>query len=615
MQKKLIGIIVCTLLITTVLPTTGVVVKNKVENLSFDVFDNQYNPGSLVDEWPMFQHDLQRTGYSTSKGPVINNIKWVFHIEASCGSSVDSSPAVANGRIYIGTDTSLPSQFYCLDAETGELIWQTDIPGGVSVSSPAVVDGKVYQGSTYDYVYCFDADTGETLWTYDKGYGISRSPAIVNSKVYITKCKGQLYCLDANTGDELWKYDMGEYELSPPTVYEDKVYIGSEDYYLYCFNADTGSLLWRYNTGWKVLLLGAPSIFNGNVICGGRDTFCLDAETGDVIWNFEVVGCTSAVAYGNVYLHGYNPHGLYCLDADTGEQIWFYPTGPPYTSSPAIADNKVYLGLWDIGRLICLDAATGELIWYGEIGSPKWFFNSPAIAYGRLYIGGGPTLNVYCFEDPSQPPYPPAIEGPNIGAIGIEYDFSIVANDPDGDDVRYKVEWGDGTTTWWIGPYPCGEKIIVSHKWSKLGTFDIRVRTKDIYGMKSDWSEIHPISIIEDEPPSAPNISGRTSGESGVYYHYSFNSTDPDGDDVSYYIKWGDGYITDWTALQASGIPFSDGHRWIVNGNYTIEAKAKDIYGAESEWAALNITIPRTRTWLRFFDIFPILQRLLGFIK
>lgn len=123
-----------------------------------------------------------------------------------------------------------------------------------------------------------------------------------------------------------------------------------------------------------------------------------------------------------------------------------------------------------------------------------------------------------------------------------------------------------------------------------------------------------------NQPPSAPQINGPTSGSAGTSYPYTFTSTDPDGDDVSYYIKWGDGATTAWTSYQASGTAYSESHTWSSQGTYTIEAKAKDTDGAESGWGTLQVTIPRNRAlnspFIKFLqqfpNAFPILKYLLG---
>ena len=129
---------------------------------------------------------------------------------------------------------------------------------------------------------------------------------------------------------------------------------------------------------------------------------------------------------------------------------------------------------------------------------------------------------------------------------------------------------------------------------------------------------------VENQPPVAPSISGKINGAAGTSYPYTFTTTDPDDDNVSYYIEWGDGSITDWTALQASGPPgYGESHIWSEKDTYTIRAKAKDTYGAESEWGTLVVTMPKNKpfnfnfplfSWLfeQFPYAFPILKYLMG---
>jgi hypothetical protein len=66
-----------------------------------------------------------------------------------------SSPAVVDGRVYVGTMGTYGGKVYCLNATTGTHIWNYTTGSSIE-SSPAVVDGKVYAGSdTNGEVYCF----------------------------------------------------------------------------------------------------------------------------------------------------------------------------------------------------------------------------------------------------------------------------------------------------------------------------------------------------------------------------------------------------------------------------------------------------------------------------
>jgi hypothetical protein len=127
------------------------------------------------------------------------------------------------------------------------------------------------------------------------------------------------------------------------------------------------------------------------------------------------------------------------------------------------------------------------------------------------------------------------------------------------------------------------------------------------------------ISIIRtNDPPNAPIIDGPPRGSAGNSYPYRFTSEDPDEDDVSYYIEWGDGDTTTWTEFRPSGSPgYSESHSW-TKGTFIIQAIAKDIYGAESDWAELTVSMPRNRAingfFLRFLEQFPILQKIFIFL-
>ena len=88
------------------------------------------------DDWPMFRHDLSHSGYSTSTAPKTREVKWIY----ITGDWVESSPAVADGKVYIG---SYDNKVYCLNANTGVQIWNFTTGHNIW-SSPAIADGRVY---------------------------------------------------------------------------------------------------------------------------------------------------------------------------------------------------------------------------------------------------------------------------------------------------------------------------------------------------------------------------------------------------------------------------------------------------------------------------------------
>jgi hypothetical protein len=91
----------------------------------------------------------------------------------------------------------------------------------------------------------------------------------------------------------------------------------------------------------------------------------------------------------------------------------------------------------------------------------------------------------------SEPPGLPSIDGPASGKVGVSYYYNFVAIDPNGDDVYYRINWGDGSNiTQWIGPYHSGQVVIIAHTFSTTGLFTIRCQAKDSYNSMSDWGQL-----------------------------------------------------------------------------------------------------------------------------
>ena len=122
-----------------------------------------------------------------------------------------------------------------------------------------------------------------------------------------------------------------------------------------------------------------------------------------------------------------------------------------------------------------------------------------------------------------------------------------------------------------------------------------------------------------NEPPDSPTISGRTSGNTGTEYYYKFFSYDPDGEDIYFWIEWGDGDVEEWIGPYEPNEVEILNHTWDTDGPYIIKAKAKDMSNAESGFTEFPIEMPRNRLsynslFQRLFEhlqeLFPILQLL-----
>jgi len=106
---------------------------------------------------------------------------------------------VANGVVYFGT---IDGYVYALNASTGAKLWSTIIADGV-YSSPAVANGVVFisgSSSVENTLHALNANTGAQLWSSKVGPN-EGTVALANGVVYVcSEFDGMVYALNANTG-------------------------------------------------------------------------------------------------------------------------------------------------------------------------------------------------------------------------------------------------------------------------------------------------------------------------------------------------------------------------------------------------------------------------------
>ena len=252
--------------------------------------------------------------------------------------------------------------------------------------------------------------------------------------------------------------------------------------------------------------------------------------------------------------------------------------------------------------------------------SEEWgyngFFN---IEYGSLNIDSSSIVWVdYNQENFSNWVPVPQTNGPYQGAVNQEIIFNgSTSLDHEGTIESYVWNLGDGTIK---------TGVTITHSYVNQGIYPVTLTVSDNASNTNNqttWAYID----TENHPPKTPTLRGRRIGTNGTAYSYTFSATDPDGDDVEYYLNWGDDY---WFGGAVGWIgPFKSGEKvtlektWTEKGNYTVRVKAKDRYGAKSDWSILSVKMPTSynipmqwfldKLFERFPNAFPILRHLLGY--
>jgi len=261
-----------------------------------------------------------------------------------------SSPAIANGRIYI---TGLYADDLVLSVFdlNGRLLirravgkeWNDSYPGARSTVN--VNDGKLYIFNSLGHLHCFDEKTLDLIWKKDVlndfdgkniRWGMTESPLIVDDKIFITPggSRYNIVALNKNTGELIWaSQGTGEPSTycSPLFIdgYAVPMIITSAEQHIVGLNANTGELLWshpqtnRWNIHPNTPLYSDGMIFSTTGYGGGSLMLRLTNEGRAVeqVWTNNVdnqIG--GAVKIDNyIYTTGHNNRGFYCIDWRTGE--------------------------------------------------------------------------------------------------------------------------------------------------------------------------------------------------------------------------------------------------------------------------------------------------------
>ena len=199
------------------------------------------------------------------------------------------------------------------------------------------------------------------------------------------------------------------------------------------------------------------------------------------------------------------------------------------------------------------------------------------------------------------------------GSVDEEINFDGTRTiDPEDDIADYQWNFGDGTQK---------SGVTQTHTYDEEGIYPVTLIITDNngnIGKDETWAFIDRTN----KPPDTPVLRGGRIGQSEKEYEYTFYADDPNGDEVYYYLNWGDVY---WTGSWQPWIgPYESGEKviltniWETSGGYVVRVKAKDQYNAESDWSTLPVTIPKSKSlndfnpWIfRLIQRFPILESLL----
>lgn len=286
-------------------------------------------------------------------------MRWARRLEGT----VKHLPVCGGGRLYTHT---AEGQVIAVEQDTGRLLWRRYWPDVyLSFTSPLYIEGKLLvpqAGMKQSLMRCLDAGTGELLWEapFTGSPSWSRQfPPVVHEGIAIYASGSGDY---AAQGTEKFFTFGGE-----PAPSEDGrevmswIYSNDNPFYpkdhrplIWAWDLETGKVVWekdfsdegRGGNDCGISLLDGKlyySVFFGYDSSQKRRrglpvennglTACLDPKTGEVIWKtndyYVTSKCTLSARDGRIFIGGFNraqegtdDRFVWCLDAKTGELVW-----------------------------------------------------------------------------------------------------------------------------------------------------------------------------------------------------------------------------------------------------------------------------------------------------
>ena len=334
--------------------------------------------------------------YVTMSGLVVcreqmtGRLRWMTKLEDQ-GWSRESLLVGENGKIYVPRSLSprynkvngQPNGLYCLDGDTGEILWMRLMgSSNWQRSSPILLDGVVAYGSYLNgspVVHRWNADTGVPLpdITINGGGSYVEGPAGCAGEglMFFTgggsggSKSGETMAIVPATGEIRWRTNLPWNSRTGTPVYQagepGKLYLsGAYQQKKFCLDASDGTILWENTQDLNATLVHAASV--------GPDYFVVAHKYGNKAYRFDLSngvntgvnlwapshGCGSIVLGSEGFAMSAGIDGICIKDSTNGTTLW---TSGGFTAStcphPAVANGRIFYCPQDDGMLYCFEPA------------------------------------------------------------------------------------------------------------------------------------------------------------------------------------------------------------------------------------------------------------------
>lgn len=351
-------------------------------------------------------------------GPSGQNILWKIPIP----HPGYNSPIIWGKRIFLSGADRRTQVVYCIDADSGEILWQTelnDIPGSperrpqvtedTGFAAPTMTtDGtRIFALFATGDIACLDFE-GKRIWAKNLGvpenhYGHASSLITYQDLLlvqYDQNTGGRLLALRTQSGDMVYDQsrDVDISWASPILVNTGNraELILNSNPFVVSHDPRTGQELWRVRC-----MLGeiAPSpAYADGMVFVVNDYARLAAiklsESAELAWEYidDLSDVSSPLATKDILIMAASYGTVTCFESKTGERLWIEEFDEGFYSSPILVGDLVYL--MDMAGVMYVFKANIEyqLINRNELGERA--MTIPAFMHGRIYIRG--MKNLFC---------------------------------------------------------------------------------------------------------------------------------------------------------------------------------------------------------------------------
>ena len=201
-------------------------------------------------------------------------------------------------------------------------------------------------------------------WRFNARKLVEYSPIAIGDTLYGINNNGEAFALDKHTGKVRWRREIATRNASSPTYFDGKLYFSNlEPGQVQAIDARTGKRLWVHRLPGRTE--SSPAVVRGKVI----------------------VGCECGT--------------LFAFAKDTGRELWSTEIGGEIKGAPALEGGIAYVGAYG-GTVAAVRVASGGVKWTssaqsGGLSGTGNFYATPAVAFGRVYIGNTDG-RMYSFE-------------------------------------------------------------------------------------------------------------------------------------------------------------------------------------------------------------------------